>query len=741
MKKGIFFLVALFTMLLTVSVPCYAYVNTADLNEVTYEQQNKGGTDKDRDKDGLITYGELSVGTRKLLKEGYTAGLRNSGFGYEMMYVAEDPVVRVIGTTPARNDIPSYKQYQSQVSRTRSYYNVISSDRTKYPRDTYHWFVTDAWEIDGEWYAEVNYTANSQNLTTPETISFDGNKCKVVGLNLTNTNVRVLTITDNITYIKACRCPNLTEVIGGSKVYSIGNFAFKDCIYLVNFPYFPYLEKIGDFAFEGCFNLSEVLLPPSISYISGNAFGWYDAVQGNYDYLNLRGDEDDYAYSLDVYASRERILGVTLYAAKNTTTWDTINRLYVDKEAGTLGMYIKVDEKDNYPGPFTIEITENVEEYMEWLPKVGVGEDIDWPDLDFDLSDIGTVTGSVSEESQICIKYLANMLLVGEINEDMFYSLICAMTGFGDIPREFIVDHQDDPELLKIGELYSAAVNKQLKIQELKLKGNVELSSNLQEKMFQARMKDMEFAKKYIGALCDAYASSDPDDALGLGTLKTATEVLDHINNFFAYVNGGDTYVGALAKVITVGSYMSRVANYSPSPVAKFETVVAIIFGNSKAYDAASIIGTGKHATEFFTDLVYISFYDAMMNSTQIPMDKRWDAFCTLWTMNVKKVLKELEDVEHAKYGQNLTNFTYLMELYFKPEDQKYIFLGYVDMFSQEKFWSNFCQDSYDVFVEGNDTGKLLYDYVVQYYSATPEILTDRTKELEALVRKNKGKK
>ena len=740
MKKSLFFLATLLTMFLSVSIPCSA--NAADLLGVYSDQQLQGGTDKDRDGDGLITYGELSIETRKLLKKGYTAGLRNSGFGYEMMYVAEDPVVRVIGTTPARNDIPSYKQYHSQVSRTRSYYNVISSDRTKYPRDTYHWFVTDAWEIDGEWYAEVNYTANATNLTTPETISFDGNKCKVVGLNLTNTNVRVLTITDNITYIKACRCPNLTEVIGGSKVYSIGNFAFKDCIYLVNFPYFPYLEKIGDFAFEGCFNLSEVLLPPSISYISGNAFGWYDAVQGNYDYFNLRGDEDDYAYSMDVYASRERILGVTLYAAKNTATWDTINRLYVDKEAGTLGMYINVDEKNNYPGPFTIEIIEDVEEYEEWLPKVGVGEGIDWPDLDFDISDIGTLSGSVSEDSKVCIEYLMDMVVAGDINEDMFYSLICAMTGFGDIPREFIVDHQDDPELVKLGELYAAAVKKQLKIQELKLKGDTELSAQLQEKMFQARMKNMEYVKKGFENLQKLYTSlKDPTDKVGLGKLTKVTEMLNHINNFFAYVNAGDSYLGAMNKAAMTGTYMTLVATYAPSPVGAFEAVVAILFGNSKAKDAASIIGTGKHAIEFYSDLVYTSFYDAMINSNQFTPARRWDAFCTLWAMNVKEVLKDLEDLEHAKYGQNLSNFTYLMELYFKPEDQKYIFLGYVDMFAQEKFWSNFCQDSYDVFVEGNDTGKLLYDYVVQYYSATPDILSDRTKELEALVRKTKGKK
>lgn len=131
MKKCIFFLATLFIMLFPVSIPCYA--NAADLPEVSSDQELTGGTDKDRDGDGLITYGELSIETRKLLKQGYTAGLRNSGFGYEMMYVAENPVVRVIGTTPARNDIPSYKQYQSQVSRTQSYYNKISNDRTKYP--------------------------------------------------------------------------------------------------------------------------------------------------------------------------------------------------------------------------------------------------------------------------------------------------------------------------------------------------------------------------------------------------------------------------------------------------------------------------------------------------------------------------------------------------------------------------------------------------------------------------------
>ena len=62
-------------------------------------------------------------------------------------------------------------------------------------------------------------------------------------------------------------------------------------------------------------------------------------------------------------------------------------------------------------------------------------------------------------------------------------------------------------------------------------------------------------------------------------------------------------------------------------------------------------------------------------------------------------------------------------------------------MFAQEKFFSNFCKDSYNVVVDGNYVGKLLYDYVVQYYSATPEVLVNQTKELEPYVRKDKGKK
>ena len=740
MKKFILYLTIISTIFFLFRAPDIIYAS--DFPSMLSDQQNQGGTDKDRDKDGLITYGELSIETRKLLKQGYTAGLRNRGFGNEMMYVAEDPVVRVIGTTPANNNIPSYKQYQSQVSRTRSYYYKISNDRTKYPKDTHHWFVTNAWENEGEWYAEVNYTANAINLTTPETISYDGNKCKVVGLNLTNTNVRVLTITDNITYIKACRCPNLTEVLGGANVYSIDNFAFKDCIYLVNFPYFPFLEKIGDFAFEGCFNLSEILLPPSISYISSNAFGWYDAVQGNYDYFNLRGAEDDYAYSVDVYANRERILGVTLYAAKNTTTWDTINRLYVDKEAGVLGMYIKVDEKNNYPGPFTIEIIEDVEEYKEWLPKAGVGEGIDWQDLDFDISNIGTLSGSISEDSKVCMDYLMELLMDGDINEDMFYAIINALTGYGDIPREFINEHLNDPELLKIGELYAAAVKKQLQIQELKIKGDTVLSAQLQEKMHQARMKDMEYVKQGFEGLKFLYQSLvDVKDKHGITKLTKATELLDNINSFFNYVNKGDSYQQAFAKSVVTGSYMAAVATYVPSPVAAFEVVVGILFGNSKAGDAGSILGTGKHAIEFYTDLVFNSFYDAMINSNQFTLPRRWNAFCTLWGMNVKEVLKDLEDFENPRYGQNLTNFAFLMELYFKPEDQKYIFLGYVDMFAQEKFFSNFCKDSYNVVVDGNYVGKLLYDYVVQYYSATPEVLVNQTKELEPYVRKDKGKK
>jgi len=356
-----------------------------------------------------------------------------------------------------------------------------------------------------------------------------------------------------------------------------------------------------------------------------------------------------------------------------------------------------------------------------------VGKDIEWKDLDFDISDIGALTGSISEDARNTIGYLMDMVIAGDINEDMFYSLICAMTGFGDIPTDFVDEHYTDPEYMRLVELYSAAVKKQLKIQELRKSGDPVLSSKLENAMFEARSKDLEFVKARFEEL---------SKVADVSQLTKITGYIDHLNTFFTYVNSGDTFSGAMAKSIGTGVYLKAVDSFAPLPIKVFEVVVATLFGKSKAGDAGSIVGTGKHSIEFFTDLVYVSMYDAWLNMDQFPDARKWDAFYTLWGMNVEQVLKDLMNSSTTKYGQNLTNMAILVDMAIDPDDLKYVFTGYADRFAEGKVWNDYCKDTYETTVVGNEFGTLLYDFVVKYYSSSPDVLTDKAKYKDQIRKK-----
>lgn len=674
---------------------------------------------KDRDSDDIITFKDIPLSIEMQMKEGYSAGLRGQDYGYEMIYVMNNPVVRDVHITSARKNSRSNSAYMHQAARTRSYYNRIKDDREKYPRDTNRWFVVKSWKEGDEYVAIVNCTARVASLTTPETIRYDHQDYKVIGIDLANTRVEELTITDNITWIKRCQCPNLKTLKGGLYVETIGNQAFMDCMYFTNMPYFPRLKTIGNFAFEGCYFLTEVLLPPGIESMSYNSFGWYDVIKGNFDYETEAAE--DISLGVDLYADKYKIFGITLYAAEGSKTHDTISEIYKPEDRKC---FVSVALKDKYPGTQgPVEIED--EEYLEWIPPEDPSN-YEWGEGSVNEPTTPTqISNSISTEKKEILKWLEDLLLNGDIDADMMVTLVNAMSGYTDIPREFLDKYAREPQCVLLVQCYAKFAQFYTEGARLREQKRIAEAAALDEKRFKERNYAMNWLMNEYSIIADTLKK----DGVPLnGNIANGLAVFASVNDIFTYVKDGATWQSAFTKAGATASYSLLVGMTAPSPLGIYETVLFVTFGNSKAGDSLSVVGTGKHFVEFMVDLYYNAFYDAWSNSSQFADNVKWRAFYTLFRNNLKQVFKDLTDTRSAKYGQNLTNLACTLEMLLNPEDFIYIFNGLIEDFNKGKIYSNFSQTIYDVTVKDNALGELIFDYVASFYEESPDILTEYTK-------------
>ena len=655
----------------------------------------------DLDGDGVITYYDQFKESRDFMDEGYSAG----GMGTFQTYYAyydEHSVVNVGLPKISSSAERTARSYHKQAINTKRYYLQERYNREIYPRDTRQWTVTNSWynsETD-EWEASVNCTYPHVELTTPETIIYDGNKCKVTTLDLTNAYTKKLTITDNITRIKRCQCPMLKKLEGGRNVEWIGKEAFKNCIYLTNMPYFPYLKSIQSRAFEGCFNLTEVLLPPMLETLWWDSFGWYDVVLGNYDASVAA--EDDRAYQgIDEYADLYKIFGVTLYAAKGTKTWETLEDLFSD----TLPSFAHLSyaQSNKYPGTAgDVEIPDE-EEIMSWVPPITDPATIDWGESKTDLNDKDSVKNSLTNEQRTVLRWLESLLLKGEINDDMFLGCVSAMSGCNPIHKDFLTKYKDDPMTYRLLALNQIGAEKLAKAYNLSEKDR-------EEALEKARLrKEAEDQRRlFLKYLCDNLIEDRDFIEEELGVFvdddSKITEYTGYFTQLFDYVSGGDTWGSAAAKVLTttaVSTWVDSFIEKNPE-LFVYEETVTFLFGDSVAKDVTSIKDNAQHITEFVSDLVIYPTYDAWVECQNFADDKKWRAFKILWVMDVKETLSNLQLENGAKYGNNIGNAAYLLETITDPQALDEICVGYMEMIKNGEFFSNFLQDVYDVTVKDN---------------------------------------
>lgn len=199
------------------------------------------------------------------------------------------------------------------------------------------WVVTDlmAEYKTGEICGYVSYVGQKIEIAVPETVTIPlYGKVKVIGIDIEDHNLKKVYVNDNVTCIRRLSSVNLEEISGCKSLEYIEKYAFQNDVSLKSIPEMPKLDWIAMGAFEGCVSLRDIRLPDNMTFIDFTAFGWYDTVLGNYDIGMTDQSWEDFQYLSDL-SDNDKILGLTLYAKKGSTTYKLLDTLINKNDALT----------------------------------------------------------------------------------------------------------------------------------------------------------------------------------------------------------------------------------------------------------------------------------------------------------------------------------------------------------------------------------------------------------------------
>ena len=199
------------------------------------------------------------------------------------------------------------------------------------------WVVTDlmAEYKTGEICGYVSYAGQGTEIAVPETVTIPlYGKVKVIGVDIEDHNLKKVYINDNVTCIRRLSSVNLEEISGCKNLEYIEKYAFQNDVSLKSIPEMPKLDWIAMGAFEGCISLHDIKLPDNMTFIDFTAFGWYDTILGNYDIGISDQSWEDFRYLSDL-SDNDKILGLTLYAKKGSTTYMLLDTLINKNDALT----------------------------------------------------------------------------------------------------------------------------------------------------------------------------------------------------------------------------------------------------------------------------------------------------------------------------------------------------------------------------------------------------------------------
>ena len=544
------------------------------------------------------------------------------------------------------------------------------------------WVVTDlmAEYKTGEICGYVSYVGQGTEIAVPETVTIPlYGEVKVIGVDIEDHNLTKVYINDNVTCIRRLSSVNLEEISGCKNLEYIEKYAFQNDVSLKTIPEMPKLDWIAMGAFEGCISLRDIKLPDNMTFIDFTAFGWYDTVLGNYDIGMDVESWEAFQYLRDL-SDNDKILGITLYAKKDSTTYMLLDTLINKNDALTPAL-----DDDGNPyfqsyGETVAMISGEVKNYTGHWNLKSSGEykgNIASTDKDVDDSTGGRLGEYGNDEpSYSPRKILEEGALVAGLLA--FFGITSGVSQYRKkdeeiIDREGKPDDADD-EYWGIAEVYDdldAADKTKLYFDILDaFSDKIEKCGKL-GKAGAALIKMGKAAQK----ACDIYAETG---------------------------NWIEALKQARATSLGVGEGVGFITDAVPA-IGTWDMISSIVLGNSKAADAVNFGGNVEHLADLYYDM-------ARAAENQIIPGFNKGAYTT------EEIYSRIMD---GSYGENLQNLSAVADMVRHPESAGQIWNGIFgeDGMGFDEFMNGVCNTA----TEKTTDHSLVSGYLLEWFNNSVE--------------------
>ena len=543
------------------------------------------------------------------------------------------------------------------------------------------WLITDimAEYETGELCGIATYIGQGMEIAVPEKVNIPlYGDVKIIGLDIEDHNLTKVYVNDNVTYIRRLSSVNLEEISGCKNLEYIGKYAFQNNVSLKSLPEMPKLDWIAMGAFEGCISLRDIKLPDNMTFIDFTAFGWYDTVLGNYDIGMTDQSWEDFQYLSDL-SDNDKILGLTLYAKKGSTTYNLLDTLINKNDALTPALDDSGKPHFKSYGDAVAMMSGEVKEFTSHWNLKSSGDykgNLSSTDKDVDDSTGGRLGEyGDGEPSWSPKKVLEQGALTAGLL--MFFGITIGVAHYtGKIPDK----KKPVPEIPKTywgmtAEQWSKMGN-----------DSIDLLSNSFEKMGGVGkvMKGVVAAGKAFQKYLDVYNETG---------------------------NADEAWNKAFVSSLSVGTAFGMATDSVPA-VGIWDAVSGLAMGTSTAADAVSMGGNAEHLADFFMDYMY-------SRNKELHLDTSFDP-------SVVYTREELtQRIADGAYGENIKNFSDAVDLVSSWQSIKDTATG---IFGEDGLgWGIFgnMSDTANEMIKGSSVAE---QYVEWFNSAVKDFYTTGTK-------------
>ena len=543
------------------------------------------------------------------------------------------------------------------------------------------WLITDimAEYETGELCGIVTYIGQGMEIAVPEKVNIPlYGDVKIIGLDIEDHNLKKVYINDNVTCIRRLSSVNLEEISGCKSLEYIEKYAFQNDVSLKSIPEMPKLDWIAMGAFEGCVSLRDIKLPDNMTFIDFTAFGWYDTVLGNYDIGMTDQSWEDFQYLSDL-SDNDKILGLTLYAKKGSTTYKLLDTLINKNDALTPALDDNGKPYFKSYGDAVAMMSGEVKEFTShWNLKSSGDYKGNLASADKDVDDsTGGRLGEYGdgEPSWSPKKVLEQGALTASLL--MFFGITVGVAHYtGKIPDK----KKPVPEIPKTYWGMTPEQWSKMGYDSIDLvSGSFENMGNIGK-----AMKGVVAAGKAFQKYLDVYNETG---------------------------NADEAWNKAFVSSLSVGTAFGMATDSVPA-VGIWDAVSGLAMGTSTAADAVSMGGNAEHLADFFMDYMY-------SRNKELHLDTSFDP-------SVVYTREELtQRIADGAYGENIKNFSDAVDLVSSWQSIKDTTTG---IFGEDGLgWGIFgnMSDTANEMIKGS---RVAEQYVEWFNSAVKDFYTTGTK-------------